>query len=119
MARKITESPLGRGGTQSAIRFLDIREGLLSVLEIETPGDQNVIRSAYQALLSMRAQVVRVDYQDGGPTTRYRLHVVELDGAPISAVRRVEIQSRMADLAGELLMDERTSVAATPTVLVV
>lgn len=119
MTMKITASPLGRGRMQSAIRFLEIREGLLSVLEIEAAGDHNVIRSVYQALLSMQAQVIRVDYQHSGPTTRYRLHVVELDGAPISAVRRVEIQSRMAGLAGKLLIDARTSVAATPTVLVV
>jgi len=91
------------------IRFLDGREGLLSVLEIEAPGDQNIIRSVYQALLSMRAQVVRVDYAGDGPRTRYRLHVVELDGAPISAGRRLEIQSGMIGLAGDLINNGRSS----------
>lgn len=90
-----------RGGT--SVRFLDGEEGLLSILEIHTLTQGDVTRAVYRALLAVRAQIVRFESESMGQRTRYRMRVVEFDGAPITARRRLEIQNSMLRLAGDLL----------------
>lgn len=79
---------------QANVRFLESPKRILSVLEIQTPLSVPAMRGRLAHLLfDLRIQLVRHEEADMGRRRVERLWLVEFDGAPIVARRRLEVQA--------------------------
>ena len=92
-----------------AVRFVDDDRPFISVLEVVVPGKWDVIADVYRTLYNLRAQVIHavIRYVDDGAWLRYRLYVVEFDGAMLELRRHREIidivEARLRALAPEIV----------------
>lgn len=70
--------------------------GLLSVLEIDAPRDEDVVCTVEATLFDLRVQVVRVRSRTTRRRAVHQYEVVEFDGAPLRASRQHEIRQAIA-----------------------
>jgi [protein-PII] uridylyltransferase len=76
----------------ATVRFLDDGSGSLATLEVETDDRSGLLLVLSRALFNQRVQIVRSEVKTLGDRVLDRFAIVEFDGAPISAGRRLEIQ---------------------------
>jgi [protein-PII] uridylyltransferase len=86
-----TAAPV-RGRSETVVRFLESKAGDLSTLEVETDDRSGLLLSLAHALFDQRVQIVESEVKTMGSRVFDRFHIVELDGRPIGAARRLEIQ---------------------------
>jgi hypothetical protein len=95
-----------------SVRFVEDDRPFISVMEVVVPGKWDVIADVYRTLYNLRAQVIHavIRYMDDGSWLRYRLYVVEFDGAMLDERRHRElvetVESRLRALAPELQVPE-------------
>jgi hypothetical protein len=90
----------------ACVRFLEGREGSLSVIEVDVPESWNVGKRLKSALFLMRIQALaRVERRIAGRIV-HGVRVVEFDGAPIGKSRRLELQEELLSLLGHRLSQE-------------
>ncbi|MBX3183318.1 MAG: hypothetical protein KIT72_03875 [Polyangiaceae bacterium] len=91
-APPVAPRPAPAAGEETRVRFLEGADGALTVLEVTT-GDRSGLLSALAgALFEQRVQIVAAQVQTQGGRVHDTFTVVELDGSPISAARRLGIQ---------------------------
>jgi UTP:GlnB (protein PII) uridylyltransferase len=83
------------GMSSTKVRFVESESGVLSLLEIETSRRRALFPKIAAALFVLRVQIVRAESRVSRGARVERLSVVELDGAPISTRRRLEIQNEI------------------------
>lgn len=108
-------STAARGRSRAMrVRFLPGTVGSLSVLEVRTAHRDSVLPAIRDLLFELRIQIVRAEARQAPGMLEERFHVVEFDGAPISAQRHLQIQ--MAVLAQlEATLQTRPRVAEART----
>jgi [protein-PII] uridylyltransferase len=80
------------GAVETVVRFIEDREGSFATLEVETGDRSGLLLSLAQALFNQRVQIIGSQVKTNGSRVFDRFSIVELDGSPISASRRLEIQ---------------------------
>lgn len=89
------------------VRFLPAAGTLLSQLEVESPRRLGpLLPHLTKLLFQLRIQLVRVEARLDPSGRVERLWLVEFDGAPVGAARRLEIQSEILELLGLLAAQE-------------
>lgn len=81
--------------SSTKVRFVESESGVLSLLEVETSRRRALFPKIAASLFVLRVQIVRAESRVSRGSRVERLSVVELDGAPISARRRLEIQDEI------------------------
>jgi [protein-PII] uridylyltransferase len=81
-----------RRGSETVVRFLESADGVLSTLEVETDDRSGLLLALAHALFDQRVQIVESEVKTVGGRVRDRFQIVEFDGQPIGAARRLEIQ---------------------------
>lgn len=84
--------PSTPGSVETVVRFIEDREGAFATLEVETGDRSGLLLSLAQALFQQRVQIIGSQVKTNGSRVFDRFSIVELDGSPISAGRRLEIQ---------------------------
>jgi [protein-PII] uridylyltransferase len=84
--------PSTPGAVETVVRFIEDREGAFATLEVETGDRSGLLLSLAQALFNQRVQIIGSQVKTNGSRVFDRFSIVELDGSPISAGRRLEIQ---------------------------
>jgi len=80
------------GTSETVVRFIEDRGGSFATLEVETGDRSGLLLSLAQALFNQRVQIIASQVKTNGTRVFDRFSIVELDGAPISPSRRLEIQ---------------------------
>lgn len=80
------------GAVETVVRFIEDREGSFATLEVETGDRSGLLLALAQALFNQRVQIIGSQVKTNGSRVFDRFSIVELDGSPISAGRRLEIQ---------------------------
>jgi [protein-PII] uridylyltransferase len=93
-ARALRERGAGpsRPASETIVRFLESADGVLSTLEVETDDRSGLLLALAQALFDQHVQIVESEVKTVGDRVFDRFHIVEFDGKPIGAARRLEIQ---------------------------
>jgi [protein-PII] uridylyltransferase len=78
------------GGT--VVRFIESRDGVLGTLEVETGDRSGLLLALSRALFEQHVQIIESEVKTVNDRVYDRFTVVELDGSPISAERRLQIQ---------------------------
>jgi UTP:GlnB (protein PII) uridylyltransferase len=84
--------PSTPGAVETVVRFIEDREGSFATLEVETGDRSGLLLSLAQALFNQRVQIISSQVKTNGTRVFDRFSIVELDGSPITASRRLEIQ---------------------------
>jgi [protein-PII] uridylyltransferase len=84
--------PATPAASETVVRFLEARDGSFATLEVETGDRSGLLLALAQALFQQRVQIVSSQVRTTGTRVFDRFSIVELDGSPISASRRLEIQ---------------------------
>jgi len=74
------------------VRFVE-QSGVLSVVELRTQDQPQLLAALSEILFRERVQVVRFESKVRGRRMLGRLTIVEHDGAPIDAKRRLQVQA--------------------------
>ena len=69
---------------ESEVRLTDKSGGVLSILEIRTPGRRSSLELVRGLLFEMRVQIVRAESIVEEASLLERFHIVEFDGAPLA-----------------------------------
>jgi [protein-PII] uridylyltransferase len=77
---------------ETVVRFIEGSDGSFATLEVETGDRSGLLLALSQALFNQRVQIVASQVKTTGVRVFDRFSIVELDGSPINAVRRLEIQ---------------------------
>jgi [protein-PII] uridylyltransferase len=84
--------PATPSSVQTVVRFLEGEDGSFTTLEVETGDRSGLLLALAQALFQQRVQIVASQVKTNGERVFDRFSIVELDGKPIGAPRRLEIQ---------------------------
>ena len=78
---------------ESEVRLTDKSGGVLSILEIRTPGRRSSLELVRGLLFEMRVQIVRAEsiVEEAGLFERF--HIVEFDGAPLVKRRSASVRT--------------------------
>jgi [protein-PII] uridylyltransferase len=77
---------------ETVVRFIEGDDGSFATLEVETGDRSGLLLALAQALFQQRVQIVASQVKTNGIRVFDRFSIVELDGKPIGAPRRLEIQ---------------------------
>lgn len=80
------------GHSNSTVRFIEDKNGALSILEVETEDRSGLLLSLSRALHAQNVQILRSEVRTTGSRVFDRFVIAEPDGSPVSDVRRLEIQ---------------------------
>lgn len=78
---------------ESEVRLTEKSRGVLSVLEIRTPGRRSCLETVRGLLFEMRVQIVRAESVVEEASLCERFHIVEFDGAPLAKRRAASVRS--------------------------
>jgi [protein-PII] uridylyltransferase len=78
--------------TETIVRFIENADGNFSTLEVETGDRSGLLLALSRALYNQRVQIVGSQVKTRGERVYDRFHIIELDGTPVGATRRLEIQ---------------------------
>ena len=84
--------PATPSSVETVVRFLEGDDGSFATLEVETGDRSGLLLALAQALFQQRVQIVASQVKTNGLRVFDRFSIVELDGRPIGASRRLEIQ---------------------------
>lgn len=82
-------------GQKATVDIHDAIAGVLSVLEIDAPIDNDVACTVESTLFELRIQVVRVRSRRTRRRAVHEYEVVEFDGAPLRVSRQREVQNEL------------------------
>ncbi|HTQ02474.1 MAG TPA: hypothetical protein VMI54_01415 [Polyangiaceae bacterium] len=77
---------------ETVVRFIEGSDGSFATLEVETGDRSGLLLALSQALFAQRVQIIGSQVKTTGARVFDRFSIVEFDGSPISAARRLEIQ---------------------------
>jgi [protein-PII] uridylyltransferase len=77
---------------ETVVRFIEGSDGSFTTLEVETGDRSGLLLALSQALFGQRVQIIGSQVKTTGTRVFDRFSIVELDGSPINATRRLEIQ---------------------------
>lgn len=77
---------------ETVVRFIEGRDGSFTTLEVETGDRSGLLLALSQALFGQRVQIIGSQVKTTGTRVFDRFSIVEFDGSPINATRRLEIQ---------------------------
>ena len=77
---------------ETVVRFIEAKDGSFATLEVETGDRSGLLLALAQALYHQRVQIVSSQVKTTGVRVYDRFSIVEFDGSPISASRRLQIQ---------------------------
>jgi [protein-PII] uridylyltransferase len=77
---------------ETVVRFIEASDGSFATLEVETGDRSGLLLALAQALFKQRVQIVSSQVKTTGTRVYDRFSIVEFDGTPISAGRRLDIQ---------------------------
>lgn len=77
---------------ETTVRFIEGEDGLLNVLEVETDDRSGLLFVLSRALFELNVLITSSQVRTSGKRVFDRFTLVELDGSPINAERRLEIQ---------------------------
>ena len=77
---------------ETVVRFIEGSDGSFATLEVETGDRSGLLLALSQALFNQRVQIIASQVKTTGTRVFDRFSIVEFDGSPISATRRLEIQ---------------------------
>lgn len=80
------------GTAETIVRFIEGDDGSFTTLEVETGDRSGLLLALSQALFNQRVQIIGSQVKTNGTRVFDRFSIVELDGSPISSVRRLQIQ---------------------------
>jgi [protein-PII] uridylyltransferase len=92
---RISEPPrpiVTPSAVETVVRFIEGSDGSFATLEVETGDRSGLLLALAQALFHQRVQIVSSQVKTTGLRVYDRFSIVEFDGSPISAHRRLEIQ---------------------------
>jgi UTP:GlnB (protein PII) uridylyltransferase len=78
--------------SNSTVRFIEDASGALCTLEVETEDRSGLLLSLSRALHAQKVQIVRSEVRTRGGRVFDRFVITEIDGSPVAAMRRLEIQ---------------------------
>lgn len=78
--------------SETTVRFIEGDDRALNVLEVETDDRSGLLLALSRALFEMRVQITASQVRTTGKRVFDRFVLLELDGSPIEASRRLEIQ---------------------------
>jgi [protein-PII] uridylyltransferase len=84
--------PATPSSVETVVRFLEGDDGSFATLEVETGDRSGLLLALAQALFQQRVQIIASQVKTNGARVFDRFSIVELDGKPIAAPRRLEIQ---------------------------
>jgi len=84
--------PIPAKVSETTVRFIENAEGGLATLEVETDDRSGLLLALAQALFSQHVQIVESSVTTRAGHVLDRFTIEELDGKPINAARRLEIQ---------------------------
>ena len=84
--------PATPSSVETVVRFIEGDDGSFATLEVETGDRSGLLLALAQALFQQRVQIVASQVKTNGTRVFDRFSIVELDGKPIGAPRRLEIQ---------------------------
>lgn len=85
---------------QTTVRFVENAEGDLATLEVETDDRSGLLLALAQALYAQKVQIVESQVHTKDQHVLDRFRIVELDGKPIGAARRLDIQVAVLSALG-------------------
>jgi [protein-PII] uridylyltransferase len=85
-------APSERPSEGTTVRFLEDKDGALSILEVETGDRSGLLWAITRALYRQDVQIVGSKIRTEGGRVHDRFIIVELDGTPIKNERRFAIQ---------------------------
>ena len=85
-------TPPTPAAAETVVRFIEGHDGSFATLEVETGDRSGLLLALAQALFQQRVQIVASQVRTTGTRVFDRFSIVEFDGSPISASRRLEIQ---------------------------
>jgi [protein-PII] uridylyltransferase len=91
-SRASARAPSEYSSSETVVRFLEGNDGELTTLEVETRDRSGLLLALSQALYQQRVQIVSSEVRTSGDRVLDRFEIVEIDGGPISAARRLQIQ---------------------------
>jgi [protein-PII] uridylyltransferase len=77
---------------ETVVRFIEGSDGSFATLEVETGDRSGLLLALSQALFNQRVQIIASQVKTTGTRVYDRFSIVEFDGSPINATRRLEIQ---------------------------
>jgi [protein-PII] uridylyltransferase len=80
------------GATETVVRFIEDREGMLGTLEVETDDRAGMLLVLSRALFDQQVQIVSSQVRTEAGRVRDRFEVTELDDQPIRPDRRLLLQ---------------------------
>jgi len=100
LAGKLDRSRIGEpsrptatpSAVETVVRFIEGSDGSFATLEVETGDRSGLLLALSQALFNQRGQIIASQVKTTGTRVFDRFSIVELDGSPINATRRLEIQ---------------------------
>lgn len=95
--------------SETVVRFIENADGHFSTLEVETGDRSGLLLALSQALYNQRVQIVGSQVKTVGARVYDRFHITELDGSPIGAPRRLEIQVAILSAVDPVVERQRIS----------
>jgi [protein-PII] uridylyltransferase len=97
---------------ETVVRFIEGSDGSFATLEVETGDRSGLLLALAQALFNQRVQIVASQVKTTGTRVFDRFSIVEFDGSPINATRRLEIQVAVLS-AVDPIVGQRSATATT------
>src|SRR5688500_1542371 len=96
--------------SETVVRFIENADGNFSTLEVETGDRSGLLLALSRALFNQRVQIVGSQVKTRGERVFDRFHLVEFDGTPVTATRRLEIQVAVLSAIGPVIERQRAAL---------
>jgi [protein-PII] uridylyltransferase len=107
----VDEKPVATpASTETIVRFIEDATGSFGTLEVETGDRSGLLLALSRALFNQRVQIVGSQVKTRGDRVFDRFHIVELDGSPVSAARRLEIQVAVLSAIDPVIERQRAAL---------
>jgi [protein-PII] uridylyltransferase len=96
--------------SETIVRFIEDASGSFSTLEVETGDRSGLLLALSRALFNQRVQIVGSHVKTRGNRVFDRFSIVEFDGSPVSATRRLEIQVAVLSAIDPVIERQRAAL---------
>jgi len=96
--------------SETVVRFIENADGNFSTLEVETGDRSGLLLALSRALFNQRVQIVGSQVKTRGERVFDRFHIIELDGTPVTATRRLEIQVAILSAIDPVIERQRAAL---------
>lgn len=96
--------------SETIVRFIEDAAGSFNTLEVETGDRSGLLLALSRALFNQRVQIVGSHVKTRGSRVYDRFHIVELDGTPVTATRRLEIQVAVLSAIDPVIERQRAAL---------